>query len=237
MPGGVCQPCSVAYSVANDARTACMCAAGYDPVTFPSNGLLLKCVARSTSCSGIPKATPNMVGNNCSCETGYVAQYSSSSSGRLQSCIAQQRVTVVSDSTVAESGTWVVIPVLANDAGTATRIAAVSQPLQGGRAVVVNGTAADTVKYISRDGFTGRDTFIYTTADGNASVTVDVGPGSCTGSSCGLLGSCSNGTCSCASNSGMLLTYGANFGVAARTNRPRVPTCRYPGERQKQQQL
>jgi hypothetical protein len=145
----------------------------------------------------------NIVGNGCACEDGYDAQYSNS--GELRACVVQAPV-VLQDSATAVSGTWTVIPVLANDAGNTKRIQAVSRRVSGGRVVIVaNATAgADVIKYLSKDGFIGQDAFNYTTADGTGIVTVDVTPGSCEGSKCGVLGSCSAGRCSCAADSGML---------------------------------
>jgi hypothetical protein len=137
---------------------------------------------------------------------------------------------VLQDSSTAVSGTWTVIPVLANDAHNTSHITAVSKPLNGGRAMIMAAAnGVDTVKYISKDGFTGQDAFNYTTADGTAIVTVDVTPGSCAGNKCGVLGSCSSGKCSCAADSGMLPTFVVNQDATTHAATPKVPACRYPG--------
>jgi hypothetical protein len=106
------------------------------------------------------------------------------------------------------------------------------KPMQGGKAVVVNTTGADTIKHISKDGYVGLDTFNYTTADGTADVTVEVTPGSCAGSKCGVLGSCQAGACRCAAGSGLLPVYVANPNATARAVTPNCAACRYPGEQQ-----
>jgi hypothetical protein len=114
-PGGVCQPCNVARSGANKARTACVCATGLTAVLFQA-GALQQCVTPGLNCASIPQATVNIVGNNCTCVAGYTAQYGSN--GRLQSCTAPPPPpsnSAVPDSAIAVSGTWTVIPVLAND--------------------------------------------------------------------------------------------------------------------------
>jgi hypothetical protein len=129
------------------------------------------------------------------------------------------------------SGAWADIAVLANDARTQLRIAAVSVPVQGGRVVIsVGPDGANNVRYISKNGFSGTDTFSYTTDDGTATVTVNVLPGSCTGNRCGLAGSCEGGKCSCTADSGMLPAFVNNPNASARSVTPRVPACRYPGE-------
>jgi hypothetical protein len=138
---------------------------------------------------------------------------------------------VLPDNATAMSGTWTVVPVLANDAGTACHIDAVSEPLAGGKVIILTDAAGtDTIKYLSRAGFTGTDTFNYTTAAGTARVLVSVTAGSCAGSKCGLLGSCQAGKCSCAPDSGMLPMFVSNPDAVARAATPKVPACRYPGE-------
>jgi hypothetical protein len=145
---------------------------------------------------------------------------------------------VVPDNATAVSGTWTNIHVMANDAGNATRITSVSRPTRGGTTqIVTNTTGKDHIRYMSQNGFSGRDSFNYTTADGTATVTVDVAPGPCVNNRCGQLGNCSGGVCSCAAYSGAVPRFVANPDVAARATTPRFPTCRYPGEhRQKLQQ-
>jgi hypothetical protein len=44
------------------------------------------------------------------------------------------------------------------------------------------------------------------------------------------MGTCANGSCSCAANSGMVPLFIANPDAAARALTPRAPACRYPGE-------
>jgi hypothetical protein len=227
--GGICQPCSIANAVSNEARTSCMCAAGFEPVTSPATGALLKCAARSLNqCRAVADAEVDIVGTGCARAAGYSPTYSSS--GTLTSCTPPTPPVLPVNAT-AVSGTWTVIPVLANDAGAARRIEAVSEPLAGGKAVIAaNIAGADTIKYLSRAGFTGTDSFNYTTAAGTASVTVNVTAGSCAGSKCGVLGSCQAGKCSCAPDSGMLPMFVSNPDAAARAATPKVPACRYPGE-------
>jgi hypothetical protein len=229
--GGTCQPCSVANSVANDERTACVCAPGFTTVLHPTAGMLTKCVAAGLDavCSAMPNAVVNFVGDACMCAAGFTPQYGGNQS--LVSCSKQLVAAAAADNVTAVSGAWATFRVLDNDGGTALRITAVSRPLQGGRAVVLaNATGADSVAYLSKDGFTGTDIFSYTTAQGNATVTVAVTAGSCLGSSCGLLGSCSNGVCRCAEASGMQPVFAANPSTALRAAVPRIPACRYPGE-------
>jgi hypothetical protein len=84
----------------------------------------MQCVTPGLNCGSIPQAIVNIVGNNCTCVAGLTAQYGSN--GRLQSCSALQSPppsnTAVQDTASISSGTWTAIPVLANNASTATAL-------------------------------------------------------------------------------------------------------------------
>jgi hypothetical protein len=172
-------------------------------------------------------------GTACACADSFQPQPETTSITELV-CNPQaiEAAKAVNDNATTASGTWVMIPVLANDHGSTQRISALSKPsVMGGRARIVrNVTGMDAVRYLSKAGFTGIDSFNYTTPDGTAVVTVSVTPGSCLGSKCGLLGSCNAGACSCAADSGMLPTFVTNPNTTTRTTTPRVPACRYPGD-------
>jgi hypothetical protein len=207
-----------------------VCAAGFAPESDPTSGVWLKCVANGINCRSIANAVVSPMGTSCMCVGSYTPSYATI--GALQSCSkAVSGAVPAADNATAVSGTWTVIPVLANDVGAARRIVAASKPLRGGMVVILsNSSAVDVVRYISREGFVGQDTFNYTTADGTANVTVEVTPRSCGSSRCGVLGSCQAGSCSCAPGSGMLPVFVANPNATARVVTPRSPACRYPGE-------
>jgi hypothetical protein len=138
-PGGICQPCSVANSAPNAARTACLCADGFNVVLSPASGALLKCTARSLNqCKATAHAVVNIVGNGCTCEAGFDPV--PGSNGALLICVAPAPV-VRQDSATAVSGTWTIIPVRSMDASNARVVLAVSKPLAGGRAVVLANAA------------------------------------------------------------------------------------------------
>jgi hypothetical protein len=73
------------------------------------------------------------------CSESYTPTFGTN--GALQSCNKTvSSVNIAADNATVVSGTWAVMYVLANDAGTARRIESVSKPMQGGKAVVVVNT-------------------------------------------------------------------------------------------------
>jgi hypothetical protein len=163
-----------------------VCAEGFDAVTHPGSGRLLKCVKPGLKCAAISNAVVDIAGTGCACADGFKPQLGTTNTAELI-CVPKvpEAAKAINDNATAVSSTWVVIPVLANDLGTARSISVVSQPSRmggaaGGRVVIVrNSTGMDSVKYLSRDSFTGMDSFSYTTTDGTATVTVSVTPGDC----------------------------------------------------------
>jgi hypothetical protein len=209
-----------------------MCVEGYEPAFHLTTGALIRCVKRGLKCN-IPAATIDITGTRCACQDGFKPEFGSA--GELLNCTTAGTAPsngAKPDNAAAVSGAWTLIDVLANDARPQLRIAAVSQPEGGGRTVLSPGANGDkdSVRYISRSGFTGTAVFNYTTPDGTATVTVNVLPGSCLNNRCGVAGSCQGGKCSCAADSGMVPTFIRNLDAAARAVTPRVPACRYPGE-------